>query len=264
MRYEGAARGGAADTRLEVGAAAASGGGGTGGNTRSSSVSPLSSRALSLAASGMANSGASAVCAAAAAEAGEMTAEELLFETTARAKQHNRNHFGLLGILKVIKTTDVDLNVLALGTDLTTLGYNLNSTECLYGAFTSPISETPVTKTVEDMLPQCYVTAAPVPFRASNLERLELKTLLYIFYSSPRLLLQIRGGPWRGPPNPKAAPGWGGSPAATAAGKQRPFVGFLPASCFLPESEIRSSLQQGYKEAEERLLVSQQLCQCPR
>lgn len=37
--------------------------------------------------------------------------------------------FGLLGLLHVIRMTDADLNTLALGLDLTTLGLNLNSPE---------------------------------------------------------------------------------------------------------------------------------------
>jgi hypothetical protein len=40
--------------------------------------------------------------------------------------------YGLLGLRNVIKMTDQDLNVLALGFDLTTLGLNLNSPEYLY------------------------------------------------------------------------------------------------------------------------------------
>lgn len=41
--------------------------------------------------------------------------------------------WGLLGLLSVIRVTDADLNYLALGTDLTSLGLNLNSPDCLYG-----------------------------------------------------------------------------------------------------------------------------------
>ena len=37
------------------------------------------------------------------------------------------DRFGLMGLLSVIRMTDQDLNTLALGTDLTTLGLNLNS-----------------------------------------------------------------------------------------------------------------------------------------
>ena len=37
--------------------------------------------------------------------------------------------YGLLGLLGVIRMTDEDLSTLALGSDLTTLGLNLNSPE---------------------------------------------------------------------------------------------------------------------------------------
>jgi CCR4-NOT transcription complex subunit 2 len=39
------------------------------------------------------------------------------------------DRFGLLGLLSVIRMTDADLSMLALGTDLTTLGLSLNSAE---------------------------------------------------------------------------------------------------------------------------------------
>jgi len=58
--------------------------------------------------------------------------EEKLYLTTPEAERAAREKYGLLGILKVIRMTDPDLNTLALGMDLTTLGLNLNSPECLY------------------------------------------------------------------------------------------------------------------------------------
>ena len=39
------------------------------------------------------------------------------------------DQYGLLGLLSVVRMTNKDLNTLALGLDLTTLGLNLNSTE---------------------------------------------------------------------------------------------------------------------------------------
>lgn len=49
--------------------------------------------------------------------------------------------YGLLGILKVIKMTDPDLNTLALGMDLTTLGLNLNSPDTLCTTFAGPYAD---------------------------------------------------------------------------------------------------------------------------
>jgi hypothetical protein len=38
-------------------------------------------------------------------------------------------NYSLMGLLRVIRMTDPDLNMLALGSDLTTLGLNLDSSE---------------------------------------------------------------------------------------------------------------------------------------
>lgn len=46
--------------------------------------------------------------------------------------------YGLSGLLDVIRMTDKDLNTLALGSDLTTFGLNLNSSDCLYSSFRYP------------------------------------------------------------------------------------------------------------------------------
>merc|ERR1712038_943358 len=75
--------------------------------------------------------------------------EEMLYLTTPEAERAAREKYGLLGILKVIRMTDPDLNTLALGMDLTTLGLNLNSPECLYATFASPWSDTPARKDPE-------------------------------------------------------------------------------------------------------------------
>ena len=53
--------------------------------------------------------------------------------------------FGLMGLLNVIRMTDPDLTTLALGTDLTTLGLNLNSSDSLHKTFASPWSDAPLT-----------------------------------------------------------------------------------------------------------------------
>lgn len=41
------------------------------------------------------------------------------------------DRYGLLGLLHIIKTADPDLSMLALGSDLTTLGLDLGATECV-------------------------------------------------------------------------------------------------------------------------------------
>lgn len=67
------------------------------------------------------------------------------------------DRFGLLGLLSVIRMTEPDLTTLALGTDLTTLGLNLNSRENLYKTFASPWAEGPVKGDPEFTLPACYI-----------------------------------------------------------------------------------------------------------
>jgi len=39
------------------------------------------------------------------------------------------DRYGLLGLLNVIRMNEQDLNTLSIGSDLTTLGLNLNSSE---------------------------------------------------------------------------------------------------------------------------------------
>merc|ERR1719253_54988 len=85
--------------------------------------------------------------------------------------------------------TDPDLNTLALGMDLTTLGLNLNSPECLYATFASPWSETPARKDPEFYLPQCYYMNPP-QLKQAHLQKFSLETLFYMFFNMPRDTLQ--------------------------------------------------------------------------
>mmetsp|Transcript_18667 Transcript_18667/g.61059 ORF Transcript_18667/g.61059 Transcript_18667/m.61059 type:complete len:101 (+) Transcript_18667:1516-1818(+) len=81
--------------------------------------------------------------------------------------------------------TNADLNTLALGSDLTTLGLNLNSSECLYSTFASPWAEAPTTREPQFSLPMCYYMQPP-PLKTSHLSKFQLETLFYIFYAMPR------------------------------------------------------------------------------
>ena len=79
--------------------------------------------------------------------------------------------WGLLGLLGVIRMESTDINMLALGDDLTTLGLNLNATDVLYASFESPwVARRPGDdaggdNAVEDAspppfsLPRCYKAA---------------------------------------------------------------------------------------------------------
>lgn len=115
--------------------------------------------------------------------------EEMLYLTTPEAERAAREKYGLLGILKVIRMTDPDLNTLALGMDLTTLGLNLNSPECLYSTFASPWSDTPARKDPDFFLPPCYYMNPP-QLKQAHLQKFSLETLFYIFFNMPRDTLQ--------------------------------------------------------------------------
>ncbi|EXX54906.1 CCR4-NOT core subunit CDC36 [Rhizophagus irregularis DAOM 197198w] len=102
------------------------------------------------------------------------------------------DEFGLLGLLSVIRMTDPDLSMLALGSDLTTLGLNLNSPDALYATFTSPWAENnQVAGLIEPEyhLPSCYNVQPPPPAQ-SKIGSFSDETLFYIFYSMPRDILQ--------------------------------------------------------------------------
>jgi CCR4-NOT transcription complex subunit 2 len=99
------------------------------------------------------------------------------------------DRYGLMGLLNVIRMTDQDLNTLALGTDLTTLGLNLNSSECLYATFASPWADAPAQRDPEFSLPQCYYMQPPA-LKTGHFSKFQLETLFYIFYNMPRDTLQ--------------------------------------------------------------------------
>jgi len=98
----------------------------------------------------------------------------------AAAPKQEANKYGLLGLLNVIRMTDPDLNTLALGTDLTTLGVNLNA-DVLYATFDSPWSDTPTTIQPQFTLPTCYGIKSSRP-KFEHFPEYELGTLFFIFY----------------------------------------------------------------------------------
>lgn len=98
--------------------------------------------------------------------------------------------YGLTGLVSVIRASDQDINALALGFDLTTLGLNLNSADYLYTTFASPYSEGPTRVQPEFRIPQCYFMNPP-HLRFQMFQRFHLETLFYIFYSMPCDVLQL-------------------------------------------------------------------------
>ena len=115
--------------------------------------------------------------------------------------------FGLLGLLGVIRMSDADLTTLALGTDLTTLGLNLNSPGSLYKSFASPWSD-PIkggamglqdasdansvdAKNPKFKAPQCYLQQVPL-LQPSSIKSFPLETLFYMFYSTATIGGEVR------------------------------------------------------------------------
>jgi len=103
--------------------------------------------------------------------------------------QNKENRFGLIGLLDVIRATDRDMSTLAAGSDLTTFGLNLNSSECLYSSFSSPFAESPANPEPQYSTPACYLMHPPT-LKAEHLGKFQLETLFYMFYSVPRDILQ--------------------------------------------------------------------------
>ncbi|KAJ1436601.1 hypothetical protein B484DRAFT_445603 [Ochromonadaceae sp. CCMP2298] len=97
--------------------------------------------------------------------------------------------FGLAGLLDVIRLTDQDMQTLALGTDLTTFGLNLNAAESLFPTFSSPFTDTPLAPEPSFRTPSCYMMNPPT-LKAEHLSKFQIETLFYMFYSMPRDILQ--------------------------------------------------------------------------
>lgn len=108
----------------------------------------------------------------------------------AESDKSGASRWGLTGLLSVIRMTDPDLNTLALGTDLTTLGLDLNSTEVLYATFAYPCMDTPCRREPDYVLPYCYYMQPPA-LKTSHLSKFHLETLFYIFYNMPKDTLQV-------------------------------------------------------------------------
>lgn len=172
--------------------------------------------------------------------------------------------YGILGLLGVIKTNDRDLNVLAMGTDLTSLSLNLSTAEPLHASFAHPWTDVPAAKEPALTLPPSYRVPQPA-LKTGHFAKFSSGTLLYIFYAMPRDVLQAYaaqelyarewrfhrdGKLWfRRAPVPAGAP----APAATdpaawvywdvQAWEARPYSGPLPVpqlmAGFLPEEEVR-------------------------
>jgi CCR4-NOT transcription complex subunit 2 len=101
------------------------------------------------------------------------------------------DRFGLLGLLSVIRMTDPDLSLLALGSDLTSMGINLNDPNPLWKTqFETPWTDSSSVSSAQSKpdldvrAPQCYLMP-PQRLQPGQLGKLQLDTLFYIFYGMP-------------------------------------------------------------------------------
>lgn len=103
------------------------------------------------------------------------------------------DRFGLLGLLSLIKSADPDLSMLSMGVDLQTFGLDLNSSDPLHPSFITPWSENNMLASSriepEFTLPSCYNVQPPPPAQ-SKIASFSDETLFFIFYSTPRDVLQ--------------------------------------------------------------------------
>jgi len=106
------------------------------------------------------------------------------------------DQYGIVGLFAFIKAAESDptLDHLALGTDLTTLGLNLNSPDNLYHKFQSPFSRQPCRlQDIDYFVPSEYLTNAHIRDKLApiKLNRYGEDLLFYVFYSNPGDVLQL-------------------------------------------------------------------------
>lgn len=105
------------------------------------------------------------------------------------AADNLEGRYGLMGLLDVIRMSDKDLNALALGSDLTTFGLNLNSSDSLFPSFSSPHMDGAAPSDPPFFTPKCYIMQPP-SLKADHLAKFQVETLFYMFYAMPRDVLQ--------------------------------------------------------------------------
>ncbi|KAF8746519.1 NOT2 / NOT3 / NOT5 family, partial [Rhizoctonia solani] len=104
------------------------------------------------------------------------------------------DRWGLLGLLQIIKGGDPDVTLLNVGADLSGMGLDMGGIYVhrhLYPSFITPWSDASAALTVEPdyHLPACYNVQPPPPAQAKA-NAFSDETLFFMFYSSPRDVLQ--------------------------------------------------------------------------
>ncbi|KAM9568503.1 CCR4-NOT transcription complex subunit 2-like isoform 10-T13 [Salvelinus alpinus] len=106
------------------------------------------------------------------------------------------DQFGMIGLLTFIRAAETDPGMvhLALGSDLTTLGLNLNSPENLYPKFASPWASAPCRpQDIDFHVPSEYLTNIHIrdKLAAIKLARYGEDLLFYLYYMNGGDLLQL-------------------------------------------------------------------------
>nr|SVE88641.1 EOG090X06CC [Daphnia sinensis] len=106
------------------------------------------------------------------------------------------DQFGMAGLLTFIRVAESDSNLvsLALGSDLTTLGLNLNSPEPLYNNFGGPWAENPCRpQDIDFHVPPEYLTNAVIRDKLApvKLNRYQEDLLFYLFYTNVGDTMQL-------------------------------------------------------------------------
>lgn len=106
------------------------------------------------------------------------------------------DQFGMVGLLTFIRAAETDPNLvsLALGSDLTTLGLNLNSPDNLYPTFSGPFSDVPCRpQDIDYHNPIEYLTNAAIKDKLATvkLSRYGDDLLFYLFYTYGSDVLQL-------------------------------------------------------------------------
>lgn len=106
------------------------------------------------------------------------------------------DQFGMIGLLTFIRAAETDPNLvsLALGTDLTTLGLNLNSEVTLFPTFGGPWAETPCRpQDIDFHVPLEYLTNTAIRDKLApvKLNRYKDDILFFMFYTNVGDVLQL-------------------------------------------------------------------------
>lgn len=99
------------------------------------------------------------------------------------------DNYGLEGLIHAIRTINSTPDqstpsLFSLGSDLSTLGLDLNSSDPLYPKFTSPWID--LRGSVDSLLPSCYFVPQSLNGLLGKIASLNDETLFYLFYGMPR------------------------------------------------------------------------------